>query len=195
MIGGTLVEKNELQLLSASYAPIIKDLIEKDAKFFMFKETIKWAFNYSEESAVIATVGNDNVIHINLFSLMNHYINKDLYTVEYFLLHEIRHIFQHLIIDDYQNGREVPFDSKLVEQWIFEDNKENYIKALDENGNENDGYFKQDIEIDAYAFSLAVMKYKYDEKLIQHLYVPHQFGDDFWSIVNDWIRYFKEEKL
>lgn len=189
------MEKNELQLLSTSYAPIIKDLIKKDAKFFMFKETIKWAFNYGEESAVIAAVGNDNVIHINLFSLMNHYMNKDLYTVEYFLLHEIRHIFQHLIIDNYQNGREVPFDSKLVEQWIFEDNKENYIKALDENGNENDGYFKQDIEIDAYAFSLAVMKYKYDKKLIQRLYVPHQFGDAFWSIVNDWIRYFKEENI
>lgn len=50
----------------------------------MFKETIKWAFNYGEESAVIAAVGNDNVIQINLFSLMNHYMNKDLYTVEYF---------------------------------------------------------------------------------------------------------------
>lgn len=65
MIGGTLMEKNELQLLSTSYAPIIKDLIEKDGKFFMFKETIKWAFNYGEESAVIAAVGNDNVIQIN----------------------------------------------------------------------------------------------------------------------------------
>ena len=190
-----LMNENELKILSKSYAPIIKSLIEKDAKFFMFKETIKWVFNYGEENAVIAAVGNDNVIHINLFSVMNHYMNKDLYTVEYFLLHEIRHIFQHLIIDYYQNGREVPFDSKLVEQWIFEDNKENYIRALDENGNENDGYFKQDIEIDAYAFSLAVMKYKYDEKLIRHLYVPHQFGDPFWNIVNDWIRYFKEEKL
>ena len=87
------MEKNELQLLSTAYAPIIKDLIEKDAKFFMFKETIKWAFNYGEENAVIAAVGNDNVIHINLFSVMNHYMNKDFYTVEYFLLHEIRHIF------------------------------------------------------------------------------------------------------
>lgn len=73
------MEKNELQLLSTSYAPIIKDLIEKDAKFFMLKETIKWAFNYGEESAVIAAVGKDNVIHINLFSVMNHYMNiKDI---------------------------------------------------------------------------------------------------------------------
>ena len=189
------MKKNELQLLSTSYAPIIKNIIEKDVKFFMFKQTIQWAFNYCEESSVIAAVGKDNIIEINLFSVMHHYFDRDLYTVEYFLLHEIRHIFQHLIIDDYQNGREVPFSKELVEQWIFEDNPKNYIKALDKDGNENEGYFKQDIEIDAYAFSLAVMKYKYDEKLIQHLYVPHQFGDAFWSIVNDWIRYFKEEKL
>lgn len=189
------MNENELKILSKSYAPIIKSLIEKDAKFFMFKETIKWGFNYGEESEVIAAVGNDNIVHINLFSVMNYYLSGDLYTIEYFLLHEIRHIFQHLIIEDYRNGKEVSFDSELVEQWIFEDNKENYIKALDENGHENDGYFKQDIEIDAYAFSLSVMKYKYDEKLIRHLYVPHQFGDTFWNIVNDWIRYFKEEKL
>ena len=190
-----LMNENELKILSKSYAPIIESLIEKDAKFFMFKETIKWGFNYGEESEVMTAVGNDNIVHINLFSVMNYCLSGDLYTIEYFLLHEIRHIFQHLIIDDYRNGKQVSFDSKLVEQWIFEDNKENYIKALDENGNENDGYFKQDIEIDAYAFSLAVMKYKYDEKLIRHLYVPHQFGDAFWNIVNDWIRYFKEEKL
>ena len=190
-----LMNENKLKILSKSYAPIINSLIEKDAKFFMFKETIKWGFNYGEESEVMAVVGNDNIVHINLFSVMNYYLSRDLYTIEYFLLHEIRHIFQHLIIEDYRNGKEVSLDSKLVEQWIFEDNKENYIKALDENGNENDDYFKQDIEIDAYAFSLAVMKYKYDEKIIRHLYVPHQFGDAFWNIVNDWIRYFKEEKL
>ena len=49
--------------------------------------------------------------------------------------------------------------------------------------------------MDAYAFSLAVMKYKYDEKRIKHLYIPHQFGDDFWNKVNCWAKYFKEKKL
>ena len=44
----------------------------------MFKETIKWAFNYGEESTVIAAVGKDNVVHINLFSVMSHYLAKDL---------------------------------------------------------------------------------------------------------------------
>lgn len=189
------MDKNELEILSKSYGQIISDIINKDVGFFMFHQTIKWAFNYGEESSVIAAVVKDNIVHINLFSVMSHYMAGDLYTVEYFLLHEIRHIFQHLIIEDYKNGKEVPFSSELVEQWMFEDNKENYIPALDKDGNENDGYFKQDIEIDAYAFSLAVMKYKYDEEKINHLYVPTQFGDNFWNIVNDWIKYFKEENI
>lgn len=37
-----LMNENELKFLSKSYAQIINSLIEKDAKFFMFKETIKW---------------------------------------------------------------------------------------------------------------------------------------------------------
>ena len=108
------MDENELKILSTSYAPIIKNIIEKDVKFFMFKQTIQWAFNFCEESSVIAAVGKDNIIEINLFSVMHHYFDRDLYTVEYFLLHEIRHIFQHLIIDDYQNGREVPFSKELT---------------------------------------------------------------------------------
>ena len=52
------MNENELRILSKSYAPIIKSLIEKDAKFFMFKENIKWGFNYGEESEVMAAVGN-----------------------------------------------------------------------------------------------------------------------------------------
>lgn len=189
------MDKNELKMRSELYAPIIKNIIEKDVKFFMFKQTVKWAFNYGEESSIIAVVGKDNIVEINLFSVMSYYMVGDLYTVEYFLLHEIRHVFQNLIIEDYKNGEEVPFCKELVEQWIFEGDPKNYIKALDKDGNENEGYFKQDIEIDAYAFSLAVMKHKYKEDEIKHLYVPHQFGDDFWLIVNDWIRYFKVEKL
>lgn len=188
------MDDNELELLSKAYGPIINRIIEDDVKFFMFQKTIKWSFNYGDESAVIAAVGKDNIIKINLFSVMNYYMSGDLYTVEYYLLHEIRHIFQHLIIDDYNNKKKVPFCSDLIEQWKYEDNSENYIPALDKDGNEDEGYFKQDIEIDAYAFSLAVMKYKYGDK-VSHLYVPKQFGEDFWKIVTNWIDYFTEEKF
>lgn len=188
------MDDNELELLSKAYGPIINRIIEDDVKFFMFQKTIKWSFNYVDESAVIAAVGKDNIIKINLFSVMNYYMSGDLYTVEYYLLHEIRHIFQHLIIDDYNNKKKVPFCSDLIEQWKYEDNSENYIPALDKDGNEDEGYFKQDIEIDAYAFSLAVMKYKYGDK-VSHLYVPKQFGEDFWKIVTNWIDYFTEEKF
>lgn len=189
------MDKNEIELLSTLYGKIVKDLIEKNANYFMFKQTIKWTFNYGKESSIIAAVGKDNLIHINLFSVVNCYLEGDLYTVEYFLLHEIRHIFQNLIIEEYKGGKEVPIETELVKQRIFESNKENYVRALDDNGNEDENYFKQDIEIDAYAFSLAVMKYKYTEEEIKHLYVPTQFKDNFWNIVNDWINYFKKEKL
>jgi len=46
----------------------------------------------------------------------------------------------------------------------------------------NDDYFKQDIEMDAYAFALAVMQYKYGTI---DLYIPPIYGKEFYEIV-DW---------
>lgn len=105
------MDKNEIELSSTLYGKIVKDLIEKNAKYFMFKQTIKGSFNYGKESSIIAAVGKDNVIHINLFSVVDCYLKRNLYTVEYFLLHEIRHIFQNLIVDEYKGGKEVAIET------------------------------------------------------------------------------------
>ena len=185
----TKIDKSELELLSESYTPIINDLIEKNKNYYLFKEKIRWAFNFGNESEVMTAVTKDNIIKINIFSVMRCYFAKDLYTIEYYLLHEIRHIYQHLVIDDFNQKLEIPVDSELVKQWIYEEN--NYIPAIDKNGKENEGYFKQDIEYDAYAYSYALMKFKYGDNNISHLYVPEQYNSDFYNIVNGWIKCFE----
>jgi hypothetical protein len=60
--------------------------------------------------------------------------------------------------------------STFIERWIEEG--EHYIRALDENGNENEAYFKQDCELDAYSFSYALMHYKYKGRFDSLLYLP-----------------------
>ena len=50
-----------------------------------------------------------------------------------------------------------------------------------------------DCDLDAYAFSYAVMKYKY--KNCEHLYVPEVDKEEFDSIVNEWTNTFKSEDL
>ncbi len=96
-------------------------------------------------------------------------------------MHEIRHIFQNLICEDYKNGFEIRVDERLVNQWIYE--KEHYQKSIDGNGDENECYFKQNIEMDAnaYAFALGEMKCKYGD--LSKLYISKSYSKEFYGIV------------
>lgn len=181
------MEKEEFELLSKAYAPFITSTINNNALFYGLNETIKWGFIFNEDDSIVATCDRKtNIVKVNLQSVIRAHFGGDLYTIEYFLLHEIRHIFQHEIIKDYKDGKDVPIDEEIVKKWIYEG--EHYIKIKDEKGNENPEYFNQDIELDAYAFSYAVMKYKYRNIKV---YVPPYYGKDFYDIVSDWIEFFK----
>lgn len=174
------------------YSKIIAKFIIDNVRFFRFSETIKWQFVKNPDISIIASVNRStNVISVNYNSVDYAYKTNDLMTIEYFLLHEIRHVFQHLIISDYKNKQPVSIPIEIVEKWVFEMN--HYVKAVDNKGNENKGYFEQDCEMDAYAFSYAVMKYKYEN--VSSLYLPPTFGDEFYEIVNLFIETFKNEKL
>ena len=181
--------KEQFEFYSKEYSPIIKNLIEKNREFYGFNQTIRWGFGLDENVSIIATCNRKtNIITVNLKSVIKAIMENDLRTIEYFLIHEIRHIFQNLIIEDYKDNKSVPIEIGIVKKWIFEGN--NYVTALDNNGNENPKYFLQDSEMDAYAFSYALMKYKYAEV---NLFVPSIYDRDFFDIVDEFINYFKAE--
>lgn len=80
----------------------------------------------------------------------------------------------------------------LQKKWAEEE--KSYITALDSDGDENEGYFTQDIEMDAYAYAFAVMKYKYGE--IKYLYVPDIYKNGgFNNIVGEWIEFLRDQRL
>lgn len=186
------MEKSEFELQCKTFTPLIKKLIEDNIKFYRHKETVKWTFGYDEDASIMAVYNrNTNVITLNLKSVIISFNSDCLRTVEYYLLHEIRHKFQNSIIKDYKEGLEISIDKEIVERWIYE--SEHYVKSCDERGNENPEYFLQDSEMDAYAYSLAVMKYKYKD--ISDLYVPYIYGDEFKEIINSWLDAFEKEKL
>ncbi len=185
------MEKEEFERLRKKYEPIVTDMIRSNSCFYRSSKMIKWRFDCDDNEAIIATYDRKNdLVSINLKSIARADSGSDLKIIEYFLLHEIRHLFQNELIVDYRNGKEGPICKEIIEKWIYE--SENYIKASDSEGNENSNYFLQDLEMDAYAFSYAVMKYKYGDL---NLYVPPIYGDEFNNIVNDWIASFKEEGL
>ena len=186
--------KDEFEKLYNEYdqilAPIIAKIINDNCKYCKISEKIKWGWNYDQNLSIMATCDrNNNLIQINLFSVIKAYKEKLLIIVEYFVVHEIRHIFQNIKIKEHKAGICNDINSNLVEKWIYEN--EHYEKALDINNNENPKYFMQNCEIDAYAFSYALMKHKYKD--VSYLYVPQYYGAEFYNIVNDWLECFKNE--
>lgn len=188
-----MISRELFESLCGEYSALINDIINSNVKFYRTGQTIKWKFGYDDEDAIFGACDkHTGEITVNIASV-DHLlqINEPL-TIEYFLLHEIRHIYQHLEIVDYQTDPSKCNNAELAKKWAEEEN--NYVTALDKDGNENAGYFVQDIEMDAFAYSYAVMKYKYGE--IRYLYIPEKYAnEEFDRIVTKWLETFKNEGL
>ena len=186
------MDKQLFEALNVKYAPLITRIINDNVKFFRFRETIKWRFGFDDQVAIFAWCDRKtNILTINIgavdFALR---INEPL-QIEYFLLHEIRHIYQHKEIADYKNNIAACNNPELAKKWA--DEEDNYIVAVNQNGKENAEYYKQDLEFDAFAFAYAVMKYKYGK--IPYITIPKAYGEEFSQVVEDWDKTFKIEKL
>ena len=103
----------------------------------------------------------------------------------------MRHAFQYSEILAFKRGEETHVDTGIIKKWISE--SEEYIGILDENGNMRPSYYKQHMEFDAFAFSYAVIKYKYGE--VPYLSKPTQYGDEFDKDVDKWYQTFKLKYL
>lgn len=175
--------------LSKQYSPLIKWLIESNSFYVDIHFKVRWCFGWDNNTAITATVNREtNLMSVNVFFVDEAYKENKIYNVEYYLLHEMRHIYQHNQIKEYRSNNH-SIDPVFIERWIKEGN--GYIKALDEKGEENIDYYKQDCELDAYAFSYAAMKHKYKGLYDSVLFVPkiylNELKEEFDKAVNDFI--------
>lgn len=183
-----------LNYLQNQYAPFVNNIIESNVRFYRMNQPIRWRFFFDERVAIVALCDKiTNMVAVNIASVDFAFRQKnEPLTIEYFLLHEIRHIYQHLEIESYTKNPSLCSDSTLAKKWL--DEESNYVKALNEDGIENKAYFAQDMEMDAFAFSYAVMLYKYGE--IPYITAPKEYQNEtFNRIVKNWIDTFKKEGL
>lgn len=187
------MDKVIFENLQKCYSPIISNIINSNIKFYRTNQTIRWQFGFDERVAIFACCDRKtNTVTVNIAAVDFSFQRKEPLHIEYFLLHEIRHIYQHLEIKEYKENPSKCNNQMLAEKWANEE--ANYIGAIDKNGFENKEYFKQDMEMDAFAYAYAVMKYKYGE--VPYLYVPKAYeNDEFYGIVDEWIDTFERERL
>ena len=188
-----MIDKQTFDMMQKCYSPIISRIIDSNQKYYRSNQTIKWRFSFDDKIAVFAWCNRTtNIITINIASVDHALRVKEPLNIEYFLLHEIRHIYQHLEIDDYKNNPDNCNNIYLAKKWCEEES--NYVPAVDQNGIENKEYFGQDMEMDAFAYAFAVMKHKYGA--VPYLYLPEEYQNErFNGIVNEWIEAFNLEGL
>lgn len=187
------IEKELFERLQLQYSPIISDIMNSNVRFYRTNQTIRWGFGYNERVAIFAWCNRKtNIVTVNIAAVDFALQQNEPLDIEYFLLHEIRHIYQHLEIEDYRNDPTKCNNAELAKKWSEEE--DNYVTALNKEGKENTDYFLQDMEMDAFAYAYAVMKYKYGE--VKYLYLPEVYhNDEFDKIVNEWQVAFKNEGL
>jgi len=166
--------------LKKKYTPIIDKLLIDNEKFYQFSNKTEWRFIQNEDKAIIAHCDNNLVININIVSIAYMEEVKQPHMLEYYLLHEIRHKYQRMCVN---NNQPVP----TLEIWRFE--FKNYITMYQD----IDAYYNQSIEFDAFAFSYAVMLYKYGK--IDYINPPERLKADeqFNYSVQIYIEHFRRD--
>lgn len=186
------MDKKIMDGLTKQYGPLITWFIESNSPYLNIDTKIRWHFTWDDNIAITGSVNRKtNIMSINVLFVDKAYRDNKVFDIEYFLLHEIRHFYQHNQIKKYKTNSHT-VDPVFIERWIKEGKE--YITALDDSGNESIDYYKQDCELDAYAFSYAVMKHKYSGLYDSKLFVPEIYKrnlkDEFDSatrdFLNDW---------
>ncbi len=170
------------------FRPIIQNIIDSNKKFYCFNNKIEWDFFDNPNIAIMALIDKDLKLNININSVIHAYDINEPLQIEYFILHEIRHIYQRRIVFEYQLNKNNCPNREFAQQCEYEFN--HYINMNED----KERYYSQQIEHDAYLFSYSVMLYKYGK--ISYINPPEFYENlDVKSHIEKWITVFKNQAL
>lgn len=167
----------------------ISSILRADRKYFMFDIDIEYSLIFDDDLSFVARWNKGtNHIDININAIQEAADNDELHLIEYYLLMEIRHIYQYLSLINKIDRSNIYFERDVLKE--LKHDFDNPINRSDE-----DEYFSQISVVDAYSFALAVMKIKYDdERLI--LPIPNCYlRKDFSNMVNHLVEYLEDREF
>ena len=183
------MDSNTLEVLKTKYHPIIQKIIDGNKSFYQFENEVHWSFFHNDNVAVVAFCDSGFNIQVNIQAVVKAYeeLNQPL-MIEYFILHEIRHLFQRFCIQDIHHKDPPKLAIPQAKQWANEFS--NYIRATDN----VELYYSQSIEFDAFSFSYAVMRYKYGK--VEYILPPKFLVEStpFFKVVQIWFNHFTDNE-
>lgn len=183
------MDRDFFNILCIQYAPIIETIINTNAKFYGLQEQIRWQFYFDERVANFAFCDRTtNILAINIGSIHFSFLRNEPLQIEYFLMHEIRHVYQHIEINNYKNNPDKCTNPYYAKIWTEE------VEHYNNPTSNSASYFQQNMEFDAFVFAYSILKYKY-KILPDYLTRPTAYGQEFDDAVNNWCETFKNENL
>lgn len=178
----------DYKALEIKFKPIIQKMIDDNKRFYFFDNKIKWSFFVNEDKGVVAINTAELELKVNIIAVDFAYNSNQPLMIEFFILHEIRHIYQRLLVSalDCRNVQ----NNELIR--IYKNEFDNYCNIYQS----REIYYSQQIEFDAFIYSYSVMKYKYGQiDYIQYPYFYDENNVDVDKYVNNFIQGFSSHNL
>ena len=178
----------DYKALEEKYKPIIQKIIDDNKKFYGFNDKIIWNFFVNDDIGLIATNNLKLELKINIVAVDFYYKKNEPLTIDLFILHEIRHIYQRFYIQLLNTENYVNIE--LAKKYKYE--FDNYCNIYQN----REKYYLQQIEFEAFMFSYSVMKYKYGN--VDYIHYPAFYDEqeiDVEKHINQWLQIFKNQNL
>ena len=175
-------------ILKRKYQPIIQKIVDDNKKFYGFSNHINWSFFSNEDIGLVATNTPKLELKINILAVDFAYTYNEPTMIEFFILHEIRHIYQRFFAG-LLNTKDCP---NVQLATIYKNEFANYCNIYQN----RDIYYSQQIEFEAFIFSYSVIKYKYGN--VSCIHYPSYYDEqniDIEKYINKWIQIFKNQNL
>ncbi len=177
--------------LVKKYTPVIEKIMADSLRFFRFGQGVRWKFDFLENLAYRAHYNyNEDGVHVNIYSV--HFANErnEPLSIEFWLLHELRHRFQRFIVRAGDRGGDVGAD--IEEAKIWKNEWADYKKPVSRDEKSLAEYSKQSVEFDANVYAYAVMQYKYGDIPYLKDCIPKCYGKGFYKKADEWCQWFRE---
>jgi hypothetical protein len=164
----------DYSILKEQYKEKIQKIIDDNQKFSIVNGKINWFYFEDENDANVAYSNRNCELYVNICSIDSAYNKRnEPLMIEFFILHEIRHIERRTFVNSMLQGNCLDSDGlKRAIRYKYE--FDNYCSP----SLNKDVYYQQFIECDAFAFSYSVMKYKYGEQLPDYIFYPKFYDEN-----------------
>jgi len=174
--------------LEEKYKQIIQKIIDDNKKFYGFNDKIIWNFFVNDDIGLIATNNLKLELKVNIVAVDFYYKKNEPLTIELYVLHEIRHIYQRLIVFllNTNSCPNINYATRCKNEF------DNYCNIYQN----REKYYLQQIEFEAFMFSYSVIKYKYGN--VDYIHYPAFYDEqeiDVEKHINQWLQIFKNQNL